>query len=344
VLNQGSGALNEQVGAMAKHLGMTGDTVKGSLELVKAQREWEATSMGLKIAIATALLPIITQLAAIIEPIAQGFADLMRSSKAFQVIVISLTAALTTYIGITKLAALAGFTLEGSMIWIAAIPAIIIGVGVALVILYKKVGWFRDGVNAAWSVIKSTASAVFDFVKKHWALLLDVMTGGLAGPVIFIVQHFGQIKSAATAAFDAIKSAVSVVAHIVTTVLGAAFSAVSHTIQTIVSGITDVINGAKKIANLPGKALHVITGGLSSAAGFLGIGQHGLYASHSGTALVGEHGPELVHLPQGSSVRPFGGLSGGGGGAVQVHTHVYLGKRQIALAIGDYVADQQAAR
>jgi len=50
-----------------------------------------------------------------------------------------------------------------------------------------------------------------------------------------------------------------------------------------------------------------------------------------------------VHLPQGSHVSPF--LQGGvGGGAAQIHTHVYLGPRQIALAVGDYVAGQQAAR
>ena len=67
--------------------------------------------------------------------------------------------------------------------------------------------------------------------------------------------------------------------------------------------------------------------------------------STGGTAVVGEAGPEMVRLPQGAQVMPFmQGRGGSGGGGGQVVVPVYLDKRQIALAMGSYTADEQAAR
>jgi hypothetical protein len=52
-----------------------------------------------------------------------------------------------------------------------------------------------------------------------------------------------------------------------------------------------------------------------------------------------------VRLPQGAQVMPFmQGRGGSGGGGGQVVVPVYLDKRQIALAMGSYTADEQAAR
>jgi hypothetical protein len=346
LLNQGSDALNEQIGVMGKQLGMTDSTVKNSLKLVQTQREWEATMMGLKVAIATALLPIITQLAQIIEPLAQGFATAMRSSEAFRVIVISLTAALTTFIVVTKALALAGISVDAAFSPWLVIPAIIVGIGVALVMLYNKVGWFRDGVNAAFTVIKAVFVAVFNWVKANWPLLAGILFGPFGLAAGEIVQHWTSVKNTVVGIFNTIKGAVTTVGSAISSALAGAFNTVSKSIQAVVSGINSIVNTAKKITGLPGKVLNVLGGGISGIASSLNpFGAHGLYASQSGTAVVGEHGPEIVNLPQGSTVRPFGGLTGrGGGGPVQIHTHVYIGKRQIALAIGDYVADTQAAR
>lgn len=75
------------------------------------------------------------------------------------------------------------------------------------VLAYKKIGWFRNGVNAVWGWIKS-----------HWPLLLSILTGPIGAAVIYIIRHFdkvvgfikripGRIGRAAKGMFDGIKNA-----------------------------------------------------------------------------------------------------------------------------------------
>ncbi len=52
----------------------------------------------------------------------------------------------------------------------------LIGVGAAFVVLYNKVGWFHDGVNAAWSGIKAGFSAVKDWLVSAWNGTVDFFT------------------------------------------------------------------------------------------------------------------------------------------------------------------------
>ena len=348
LLNQGSKGLNDQVGAMAKQQGMTGQTMKSGLELVKQQREWSATMTGIKVAIATALLPAMVALSGIIQPIASAFASAGTGGMVFRTAVLSLTAALTTFIVVMKVVNLLGKDFELS--W-GLIPAVLVAIGVALYLLYTKCAWFRNAVNgaiggvvAAFNWMKQAASNAFNWIKSNWPLLVSILGGPIAAAAVQIAKHWGDIKGAAVTAFNAIKSAASAVGSVVGSALGGAFNTVKSAINGVVSGINAIVNAAQKVASLPSKALSVLTGGVSGVVSSLNpFHQHGGYMSSAGTALVGEHGPEMVHLPQGAHVSPF--LQGGvGGGAAQIHTHVYLGPRQIALAVGDYVAGQQAAR
>ncbi|MGV8972253.1 MAG: hypothetical protein ACOH10_08010 [Rhodoglobus sp.] len=48
------------------------------------------------------------------------------------------------------------------------IIAAVIAVGAAFVLLYTKVGWFRDGVNAAWAAIKTAFAFVVDWLVGAW--------------------------------------------------------------------------------------------------------------------------------------------------------------------------------
>jgi hypothetical protein len=112
-------------------------------------------------------------------------------------------------------------------------------------------------------------------------------------------------------------------------------------VGSVRNAIQAVIDTAKKVTSIPGKALKAITGSVPGM-------QAGGTVQHGGTVLVGEAGPELVNLPSGSQVIPnsqLGGTVHGGrarGGRVVVP--VYLDTRQIAVAFGEYTADQQAAR
>ena len=326
LLSKGGRALNDQVTELGKQTGMTNSSMKSTLSLVASQRQLHAATLGLQVAIGTALIPILQTAAQVITPIATAFSRLMQGSQAFRVAVVALTAALTAYIAITKLAALANITLEAS---VAPIAAIVVGLGFAFVMLYQKCSWFRNAVQAAmrgvvtavgW--IKNAAVAVFDWVKGHWPLLAAILAAPFGGPLILlIVKNLNTIKSVAGTVWGAIKTAVN----------------------AVISPLQTVFNTLWRIANLPAKAfgaLGKLAGGVSGAVG--GVLSHFQAGGHVSTpqlAVVGEAGPEIVALPGGSTVYPHGGGPGG-----VVHTHVYIGGREIAHAVGSYVAGQQAAR
>lgn len=63
---------------------------------------------------------------------------------------------------------------------ISLIILAIAGLVAAFVIAYKKVGWFRDGVNAVWGAIKGASIAVFNWFKgvfqKSWNAILPILT------------------------------------------------------------------------------------------------------------------------------------------------------------------------
>ena len=339
LLNGGSKALNEQTGAMGKSLNMTKDGAKSAMELVKAQREWGRTQDQLKVATATALLPVILQLTQALMPLIQMFANLMTHSKLFSSVVLALTAALVVMVATIWLANAGLFTLNAQVL---LIPAIIAGVIVGLILLYQKCAWFRGAVQAAmhavvsaFNWVKQAAVDVFNWVKGHWPLLVGLIGGPLALAVAEAVKHFGSIKQAAVDAFNKIKSVIGTVSSFISSTLGGAFNGVKGAVQGVVDTIQTMIDTAQKIESLPAKALKALNP----------FGQHGLYMSTGGTAVVGEAGPEMVRLPQGAQVMPFmQGRGGSGGGGGQVVVPVYLDKRQIALAMGSYTADEQAAR
>jgi hypothetical protein len=58
----------------------------------------------------------------------------------------------------------------------------------------------------------------------------------------------------------------------------------------------------------------------------------------AGLAIVGENGPELLHMPRGATVTP---LSGGSGGPAQVHLHFgAVGGGKLERAFLEWIRDQ----
>ena len=177
LLNMGAKGLNEQVGAEAKHIGMTGKAAQQSMQLAKQQRELNATMLGLKVSIATALLPVLTALAKAFLPIIQAFTKLMTQSPIFRFAVIAISAALLVYVAAVNLAKIS--TLE----FIAtAAPwlALAVGIGAALVMLYRHSATFRNALNA----VKDAGLAAFRWIKNaavdvlHWAMKNWATAGG----------------------------------------------------------------------------------------------------------------------------------------------------------------------
>jgi hypothetical protein len=341
VLAQGRAALHAHIEEQKKATGENNHSLREQMKLVASQREMNRAMLQLKIAVATALMPIMVQFAKILAPLTSAFASLMQKSGVFRVAVIALTAALIGLIVALKIFQLLGKTMSlTTMGWVG----VIILVAVALVMLYQKCAWFRaavqavmGAVKAAFLWVKDAAMAVWHWIAGHWQLLLAILVGPIGIAIPQIVKHFGTIKKVAETVFNAVKGIVESVAKVVTTVLGGAFKAVETVVLGVVKAVEKMISVAKGIASLPGKALHVLTFGAAQTGGYMG---------HAGTMLVGEHGPEMIQLPQGARINPFVQSYGGGGGGKEtvVQVPVYLDSRQIALALGRFTADAKASR
>lgn len=82
-----------------------------------------------------------------------------------------------------------------------------------IVLIATKTTWFQDlwkaamaGMSAAINWIKEAASAVWNWIKTNWPLLLAIVTGPIGLIVLYVVRHWDQIKSATVAAFTAVKN------------------------------------------------------------------------------------------------------------------------------------------
>jgi len=365
LLSKGRDAVQAQITAMGKASGVTNNSVKEQMKLVVAQREMNVAMLQLKGAIAMALAPILIQLAKLLLPITTGFAKLMSHSGAFRIVIIALTAALVVFVATMWLATTAGIAFLGA---VAPWLAIIVGIGVAFVLLYQKVKVFRDIVNAVFSWIKAhwillvaifaapifpfvmlikhfgmfrnAAITAFNWIKGHWPLLVSILTGPIGAAVIQIVKNWRSIENVAKSVFNTLTTLVHGVAGTIAGVLGGAFKFVKEAVEALIGVLGKAVGLVEKVVGGAKGLAHKATFGLIP-----GI-QTGGYAYPEGgmTALVGERGPEMVHLPQGARVSPLVQSYRGGGGHTVVQVPVYLDRRQIALAMGSFVADQQAAR
>jgi hypothetical protein len=316
LLNLGSEGLREQMDVMKKHgLTMDKEGVQKGLELAKAQREITATVEGLKLQIGTALIPVMVALANVFKPVIAAFSWGMQNIPGFSAIVIALAAALGGLLIASVIASafgvLAGaFGLTSAALLgligtalVAAAPFIAIGVAVAalvagLVIAYNKIGWFRNGVNAAFNAVKAVGLAVFGAIK-----------GEVTGMVSAFTSAVGAVKSA----IDGIINAVKAMVEPITSAVGK--------VKDVLGGIGDVAGGA--LGAVRG-ALPFAEGGVTPAGGTL--------------ALVGERGPELMALPGGTRITPLQAgtqqpVDLGALGGSEIHVHLDVDGRELAHVV-----------
>ena len=336
LLNQGSAALNKQIDEMGKSSGVTNASQKSALALVKQQRALEQAMLGVKVAIGTALIPILTAASSAIRPLASGFAQLMQHSAAFRVAIYALVGALTTWLILSKALAISGLALNAA--WLL-IPTAIVAIGIALVMLYNKCAWFRNAVNAVFNTVKQVAVAAFGVIKSVGAVMFAPAIGAVKTFMAVAKVAIAGAKAAfqsLPAVINAITGAIKAVASVVSGVFTTAWNGAKTAVQGVATAVNAVVSAARAVTSLPGKGI----GFLKSLSPFQ---SGGMVAPGGQLALVGEAGPEVVALPGRSQVIPNHQL-GAAGGSSEIHTHVYLNDREIAHAMGDYVAGQQARR
>ena len=162
------------------------------------------------------------------QKLGQAFQFLVDTFDTWAPILAVVVGALTTYWAVQKAVAI------GTAIWngLMAVKAVVTGGAAAqmqllnkamkanpigfvitliallvagFILAYKKIGWFRDGVNAAWAGIKTAISAVVEWVKTYvWPALVAVWDGISAG-ALWLWQN------AIKPAWDGIRFAIGVV-------------------------------------------------------------------------------------------------------------------------------------
>lgn len=308
-------------------------------ELMESVGMWAAPAIS---GVASFMSDLVTQLRNGTGPagaLAGGIATIWRAlndlvsgfkqGKTWAVLLVGGVAALTSgfaayqlVVGITaaKTAALALRThLLNIALWanpIGLVIAAIVALVAVFVVAYLKVGWFREGVNKAWSVIKTVFS---------WSPLGLVMRN-FGAVVEFIKGLPGRIASAASGMFNGIKDAFR--------------SAINWIIQKW--NDLAISLGPVKIPFAPDiPQIRVDTPNIPMLA-------MGGVVSGMGSWISGEAGPELNTMLSSGQVRvqPLSGgeLAGAMGGTIVIESNTYLDGEVIARSTSRHVADEHARR
>lgn len=344
ILNQGAKGMNEQLDAASKLVPPVAKNAGAAMKLMQSQRELHAAMMGVEVTIGTALIPILNGLARVLGPIVASFSTAMAHSSLFRDGIYVLTSALGALLIMTKVVipalkalGFAELVAESPIsIWVVGIAAL----AAAFYLAYHHIKVFRDAVNAAVNWLKNWHNIVL--------VAASVLVGPLGTAIVLAVEHFGTLKNAAMTAVHAVENVFNGLLGFFRSLPGRITGAVSGLFNGLYNAATDVVRKIESIFSSLGSSIKsdiskipVVGGALSKIAGaFAGGGD----VPTSGSYLVGERGPEIVTLTRGQTVIPNHQINLGGGGGGTIHTHVYLDRREIALAVARYTGDQQKRR
>jgi hypothetical protein len=343
MLSGGSAGLQEQLD-MAKQYGAVigTDGVEHTKEMAAQQREMKMASDGLKISLGEALVPAMVAVSTELTKIVTVMQPVLRNATAMKVIITLLTTAFLVYRGAMMVSTLMTLAFNAALLLIPlAIAAIVIG----LVLAYKKVGWFRDAVNAAFGAVKAAAVAVFNWIKNAAVNTFNWIRTAASNAINWISGAWGKIKDGARAAIDGVKGAFRGVVGWFRGVGSSIVNGIVNGIKSAPGAIYNAIGSLLSALPLPGFVKNKLRGAL----GFHATGG----VVRTPYQIVGERGPELAALPRGTRITPLRSsvlapptLAGAaaGLGAGQTTAHFYLDRRLVATAVAQDTADQQARR
>ena len=323
------------------------DFAKTSDSLANKQRILKAQYANITAVIGAKLVPVIQLLANNLTIVAAALG-----------VVITLWASYRAAVLIAQVAqSLFNVTLATMPIFlvIAGIAALVAG----FILLYKKVDWFRAGVDAAFAGVvaafnwvKNAAVDVFNWIKGHWPFLLLMLLNPFAAAVLVIIKNWDKIKAAAANAVKAIGAAVGKIPGLV----AKAFSDAVSKAKSIVSSFPEIGKQIVKalvsgITSAPGAILSAIKSllpggkvGKKLMDAIPGLAAGGIVRSP--LQIVGERGPELAALPMGTRVfpshasLPAPAIAGGG----PMTANLYLDRRLVASAVAQRDSDVRARR
>lgn len=223
-----------------------------------------------------------------------------------------------------------------------------------IAILLGPIGIAIGLVVTKFNTIRKIVSAVIGFVRKRWKLLIAILGGPFVAAALLIVTNFRKIRSAAGDAINWIRTRFSSLLTFIKGLPGRIGGAARGMFDGIKDAFREAINFIIRAWNslefrIPSKKIFGVTvgGGTLSVPKIPEIPGAALGGTvvQAGPVLVGERGPELLELPKAAKVKPLTSSERmrAGGERPVIHTHVYLDRRQIALAVSDEFANAAAA-
>lgn len=135
--------------------------------------------------------------------------------------------------------------------WVVGAIGLVVG---ALVLAYKKVDWFREGINSAWEWIKNSTATAFEWVKDIIATVMESISefvgGILSRLTAFWDEHGEFILDIVQTVFEDIKGTIQMVMGIIQGVFEIAWPIISGVVQiawgvieTVVKSAIDIVLG-----------------------------------------------------------------------------------------------------
>lgn len=273
LLNDGSASLQQNLGLVDKYgAALEGKTAGDVKKLIQRQRELNIAQVGFKEQLSDALIPTLTALSANLRVLLGVISPLLKNQTILRVVLLSLVGAWIAYTVAQGIATLATLAFR-DVLATTGIGLLIIGLSLLIVkwdsvrpVLMRAMPALL-AVKGVLMQIKDAAVTAWQWFASNWQTLAVIIGAPLLpaiASVVLLVKTIEWAIGKIEAAYGKISGVISKVANVTGKIAGIGGSVVGH---------------------IPGFA----TGGTMA---------------YAGPALVGERGPELVHLPAGARVEP----------------------------------------
>lgn len=211
-------------------------TLKGQMETLKSSVQDAATKWG------AVLIPVLEKVGKVLVEVGNYIVN----HKALLIALgIAAAAVLLTMIGFWI-----GNAIAAMSFWVAATGGIIILVAAIAI----GIAWLIDNWGKVWKFMKGIVMDVWDWIKEHWKLLLDILMGPIGFAIGFIISHFNQIKDVVMDVVNWITGHWQLLLAIITGPIGVAIFIIKSYWNDIVQWCSDAINAVTGFfSGLPGK-------------------------------------------------------------------------------------------
>ena len=138
--------------------------------------------------------------------------------------------------GLTAAVAASDVAEEANPIGLIIVAVVALGAAIALLVTH----W-----QTVWSAMQAATSAVFNWVKANWPLLVDIIVGPLGIIATQVYAHWSDITATVKAAVNLIKGFFTGLWDGVTSAIGTVSSAVEATWSTIEADVRSAVNTVK---------------------------------------------------------------------------------------------------